>query len=254
MLRMKKIFKEAHKMTKEIVEKYNDVDYQAQFALCLQYLIEESKKVKYNDDDLINFTTWYNEVYLQEPKLFGYLYHKNDILVKNGKITESQLEEFRTTTATYSILNGEEEDVKQEVLLHVMEAFERNGGSIRYGYTFNTYVLCVHNAIRKHVRMIKRSRRSMNPNEPMPVGFNDKQEQVAITDDRREISYLKMDIEKLYNDGILTKRQLRIIQLIEQGFNQIEIADIVGISRQYVYKERQKIKQLMIDHGLVVGY
>lgn len=246
---MKKIFKEAHKMTKEIVEKYNDVDYQAQFALCLRYLIEESKKVKYNDDDLINFTTWYNEVYLQEPKLFGYLYHKNDILVKNGKITESQLEEFKTTTATYSILNGEEEDVKQEVLLHVMEAFERNGGSIRYGYTFNIYVLCVHNAIRKHVRMIKRSRRSMNPNEPMITGFNDNNEKIVITNDKRELSELKLDLER-----ILTKRQMRIIQLIEQGFNQIEIADIVGISRQYVHKERQKIKQLMIDHGLVVGY
>lgn len=246
---MKKLFKEAHKMTREMVDKYGDIDYQTQFGLCLQYLIEESKKVKYNDDELIDFTTWYENVYLKEQKLFGYLYHKNDILVKNGKITESQLEEFKTTTATYSILNGEDEDVKQEVLLHVMEAFERNGGSIRYGYTFNTYVLCVHNAIRKHVRMIKRSRRSMNPNDSMLTGYNDNKEKIVITNDKREFSELKLDLE-----SILTKRQMRIIQLIEQGFNQIEIADIVGISRQYVHKERQKIKQLMIDHGLVVGY
>ena len=247
---MKKIFKEAHKMTREMVNQYKDIDYQTQFGLCLQYLLEvnNSNKVKYNDDDMISFTDWYNNVYLEEPKLFDYLYHKNDILVKNGKITESQLEEFKTTTATYSILNGEEEDVKQEVLLHVMEAFERNGGLIRYGYTFNTYVLAVNNAIRKHVRMIKRSRRSLNPNEPMPVGFNDNKERIVITDDKREVSELKLDLE-----NVLTERQLRIIQLIEQGFNQIEIADIVGISRQYVHKERQKIKKIMKDSGLVAG-
>lgn len=44
---MKKIFKEAHKMTREMVEKYG-VDYQAQFGLCLSYLLEnkEGEEVK----------------------------------------------------------------------------------------------------------------------------------------------------------------------------------------------------------------
>lgn len=40
---MKKIFKESHKLTKEMVEKY-EVDYQAQFGLFVTYLVEESKK------------------------------------------------------------------------------------------------------------------------------------------------------------------------------------------------------------------
>lgn len=44
---MKKIFKEAHKMTREMVQKY-EVDYQAQFGLCLAYLLEnkEERKMK----------------------------------------------------------------------------------------------------------------------------------------------------------------------------------------------------------------
>lgn len=39
---MRKIFKEAHKMTRKLVEKY-DVDYQAQFGLCLAYLLENKE-------------------------------------------------------------------------------------------------------------------------------------------------------------------------------------------------------------------
>src|SRR5690554_1061676 len=50
---MKKIFKEAHKMTKEIASKY-DVDYQAQFGLCLAYLLnkeEEKEMIKLYEID-----------------------------------------------------------------------------------------------------------------------------------------------------------------------------------------------------------
>lgn len=40
---MKKIFIEAHKMTGEIVKEY-EVDYQAQFGLCLSYLLEKKEE------------------------------------------------------------------------------------------------------------------------------------------------------------------------------------------------------------------
>ena len=42
---MKKIFKEAHKMTKQMVAKYG-VDYQAQFGLNLSYLLENKEEEK----------------------------------------------------------------------------------------------------------------------------------------------------------------------------------------------------------------
>lgn len=42
---MKKIFKEAHKMTKEMVKKYK-VDYITQFGLNLSYLLEKKEEIK----------------------------------------------------------------------------------------------------------------------------------------------------------------------------------------------------------------
>ena len=41
---MKNLFKAAHKMTKEITKKYKNVDYRAQFGLCLVYLQEKGEK------------------------------------------------------------------------------------------------------------------------------------------------------------------------------------------------------------------
>lgn len=41
---MKNLMKEAHKMTKEIVEKYGDVDYRTQLSLCLSFLSSNEEK------------------------------------------------------------------------------------------------------------------------------------------------------------------------------------------------------------------
>lgn len=40
---MKKILKEAHKLTKEIKAKYPEVDYRTQLGLCISYLLKEKK-------------------------------------------------------------------------------------------------------------------------------------------------------------------------------------------------------------------
>ena len=40
---MKELFKQAHKMTREIKIKYPNVSYQFQFALCLKYIIRQEK-------------------------------------------------------------------------------------------------------------------------------------------------------------------------------------------------------------------
>lgn len=42
---MKNLFKEAHRMTREMMKKYNDIDYSAQFTLCLEYLRKEGKNM-----------------------------------------------------------------------------------------------------------------------------------------------------------------------------------------------------------------
>ena len=57
----KNLMKEAHKMTREIKEKYPEVDYQAQLGLCLSFLAQEGeqevkiegkseKQIKYAED------------------------------------------------------------------------------------------------------------------------------------------------------------------------------------------------------------
>ena len=43
---MKNLFIKAHKMTREIKEQYNEVDYQVQFGLCLSYLHENKEEKK----------------------------------------------------------------------------------------------------------------------------------------------------------------------------------------------------------------
>lgn len=41
---MKNLFKKAHEMTREMVEKYGDVDYNVQFTLCLEYVMEQEEE------------------------------------------------------------------------------------------------------------------------------------------------------------------------------------------------------------------
>lgn len=43
---MKNLFKEAHKLTKEIKAEYPDVDYKAQFGICLSYLQKKKGEIK----------------------------------------------------------------------------------------------------------------------------------------------------------------------------------------------------------------
>lgn len=67
---MKKIFIEAHKMTKEMVEKYG-VDYQAQLGLCISYLLENKeeegmKELKGSEKQV----KWANEIREKQMKEF----------------------------------------------------------------------------------------------------------------------------------------------------------------------------------------
>ncbi|MGX8128470.1 hypothetical protein ACWTV9_19580 [Clostridioides difficile] len=59
---MKNLFKEAHKMTGEIKRKYNDVDYKAQFSLCLSFLNkkEDTKMKELNGSE--KQIAWANDI------------------------------------------------------------------------------------------------------------------------------------------------------------------------------------------------
>lgn len=57
---MKTIFKEAHKMTREMVKEYN-VDYQAQFGLNLSYLLENKEEKEMELKQKIKNTNVYSK-------------------------------------------------------------------------------------------------------------------------------------------------------------------------------------------------
>lgn len=40
------IFKKAHTMTRELKNKYKDIDYKTQFSICLKFIINDIKKIK----------------------------------------------------------------------------------------------------------------------------------------------------------------------------------------------------------------
>lgn len=63
-----------------------------------------------------------------------------------------------------------------------------------------------------------------------------------------------MELERLADDGVLSKRRLNIISLREQGYNYTEIADIVGISRQAIHKNMDAIQDILRENGLAIGY
>jgi len=61
---MKNLFKEAHKMAREIKAKYPEVDYKLQFGLCLSYLHENKEETEMMEFD---FETRYDNL----PELEG---------------------------------------------------------------------------------------------------------------------------------------------------------------------------------------
>lgn len=58
----KNLMSKAHKMTKEIVKKYGDVDYKTQLALCLSYLAEEEEKSMEVNSEKLEYTFRFEKV------------------------------------------------------------------------------------------------------------------------------------------------------------------------------------------------
>lgn len=234
------INRRAWEIRKKAAKKWNCPVMEIIWKECIQLAIEELKQ-----EEKMSFSEWF-KFYEDNQKSFSYIFYHNDIIAKNGKITFDAMQDAQQTTATYNILHSEAEDIKQLTLQKVLEKFSREGGSIKYGYRWSVYALAAYNALKEHSRMIKRSKLSLNPNDPMPTGFNDSSERIVITDDSKKVNLLKIDLQSLLSD-----RQLRIISMRESGYNWQEIADSEGISRQAVHKNIRKIRKIMIENGLV---
>ncbi|EGT4211818.1 hypothetical protein QCK_4286 [Clostridioides difficile CD45] len=79
---MKTLFKEAHKIAREIKEKYNDVDYKVQFSLCLSFLNKKGdikmKELKGSEKQII----WANDI-------------RTDILSLTNELEKSKIERIK---------------------------------------------------------------------------------------------------------------------------------------------------------------
>ena len=81
-MEMKLIFKQAHKMTRNIVDTYGDVDYKVQFKLCLEYCMEIVKETEQENKmdeikDVIN--PYVNYVRKINPYTFECKIHNKDV-------------------------------------------------------------------------------------------------------------------------------------------------------------------------------
>ena len=106
---MKKMFKEAHKITKEMVNKYG-VDYKTQFGLCLAYLLE-SKEEKEMDSRIVEL-----QELSKEPGSFNKVWNKVESLSKEirGRKFNRQ-EQLSFNYKVENLIALAEEILKEEV-------------------------------------------------------------------------------------------------------------------------------------------
>lgn len=229
------ITKRAWEIRKEAAQKWNCKVMEIVWSACFKQAKKEIiSNLKLSREEWMEFFT-------KHEKSMDYILYKNIILVKNGIATESQEMEAETTSAFYQILYRDQEDIKQTALVKIMERLERDG-HIDYKYRWSAWSLAALNAAKSYAREVVRSKRSVNDWE---YGYSDSSEKIPIVR-FEEPNFLKMELEEC-----LTERQLKIVSLLQQGYNKTEIADIIGVTRQAVHKNLRKIKAVMLDNGLV---
>ena len=106
----KELFIKAHKMTREIKAQHPDVDYRAQFGLCLSYVIKESKDVwntlESKLNELVNsgkYDNWTCKDWVKGD--FNRTYIKLVTYRNNGKMVEKDCGYYDNKTKEYVAFN-----------------------------------------------------------------------------------------------------------------------------------------------------
>ncbi len=240
---MGKVTKKAWELRRFYANKYSCKVTVILWSVCFKL----AKETIEHEGEILSFDDWFF-YYNNNIESFDYILYHNNILSKNGKRTESQKLEAETTSAFYQILEGEEEDIKQETLVRMLEYAQKNGG-IPFEYRFSAYALSALNAIKAHSRMIKRSRLAVNPNTPLNTGYGDGGEKILITEDSTTFSDLRLDMQRY-----LTDKQLQVCKLLEAGYNLTETAKIMETSRVSLNRWKAKIENTLKNNILKVQY
>lgn len=223
---------------REEAEKFGCKPSEIVFSECLKIAYQKIK-----DEKIISFEQWF-EFYEKNIKSFNYILYKQEILTKNGKFTISQIVESQTTSSFFQILPSDLEDIKQESILKMQEFITRKGG-ILWKYRYSSYGLVAKNTVRLYLLMLRRARLATNPNQIVRSGWGDDNNKIPITVEKYRYQELKMDLKKALNN-----RQFEIVSLLEQGYKKKEIADIIGISRQAVNDNLNKIRKIITENKL----
>jgi len=232
------MIKEAHAMARELKNQYKEVDYKTQFGLCMQMLIEDAQKkeIIYN-----SFNDWFENDYLKNDNYYGYILYNSNIIDKNGKLSYTDIESQKRDAAVgmnYKILQGNEDDIKQDVLIKVYEYFQKYH-ELPYIWRGSTYAQACRNVL-KFYR--KQNRRSIPSDEYV---F----QKLEIHSHYDDVNHLIMDIE-----GISTDKQYEVACYISDGYTDTDIEGIIGISRQYVNRLRRQLQKRIVDSGLLEVY
>lgn len=230
-LNMAKIMKEAHRMTKELKAKYPEIDYSFQLGLCISYLIEE-----YQEMDIDDFM----EDYKQNYKAYEYILFRNNILSKNGKISKDQELEAKATKAYYNILYNHTDDIRQLALLKAVEYFRKHK-AIKHKYRFMFYGLMCLNAVKQYSRHLARFN-SFSDDRYLNIGWCGDVLSPIHNDKHSDIDF-NIDIGNMFNDT-----QFKIISLLKAGYSKVEIADLLGVSRQAVYKNLERVRKKLKEY------
>ncbi len=233
------IIKEAHRLTKELKNQYKEVDYMTQFGLCMQMLIEDKK----NENKVFNsFNDWFENDYLKNEGYYGYILYNNNIIDKNGKLSYVDIDEIRkkdsVVSMNYKILQGSEEDIKQDILIKMYDYFEKHS-ILPYNWRGTAYAQCCRNILKKYRNQNKRS----IPSDEFVF------QKLEIHSHYDDVNHLILDIE-----NISTDKQYEVACYIRDGYNDTDIESIIGISRQYINRLRRQLQKRIVDSGLLEVY
>lgn len=227
---------------KEAAQKWNCKISAISWKHCIQFAIEELDRQ--DKETPITFDQWFSFFQEKEPS-FDYILYQKHILTKNRKVTESQEWENDHTTASYKILFEEEEDIRQLALQKVLEYFSRKG-TIKKAHIFTIWSIACQNAIIQVARQQQRFHTYSTQQGVLQIGYDSTGQTIVIDDDSSRINLLKLDLEKH-----LDTDDIRIISMLEQGYQKQEIAQALGISRMGLYNREKKLRAKILALNLV---
>ena len=230
------ISKLAWKIRKEAAKKFNCKIMEILWGECFAMAREELE-----GNIAISFQEWFAD-YETNQKTYSYILYHSEIIGKNGRFTESQELEAKTTSATWQILPGEEEDIRQEALAKLMELFSRK--EILWKQRYYIWSLACFNAIKQANRNRKRCGITVAPEDLQ--NYRCRQEETTIYGNNSSVSILKLDMERA-----LDEEQLKLVFARSLGYKKYEIADAFNVSRPTLNKRINKIQKIVREECLL---